>query len=291
MQIETREYQLLKEVTQLREEMARLQQTNCELQTALAAAAEHRNLMAAQLHNTIRQHQAETEERKQAKIPLETLIEFATEHREDLEVILQIINKNNDQGTHLQQQAPPPSAPPSSIAENLAQLDNRHHFDRYLAQQWQQMSIEQSFLTVILCSIRGLQSFQFMKENVIDPVAAMPTIYQQIAAIFDRTIKRSADLVIRHSATEFAIVLPKTPVEGARLLAKQLQAGVAALPCLYSTSNDWTVNHSWLTLIASVASTKPTVDRSPNILVNEAARLLRLAEQCDSDQVLHIVLE
>lgn len=84
MQIKTREYQRLKEVAQLREEMEKLQQTNQDLQLALSTTAEYGNLIVAQLYNTDKQLQAEIAERKRAESSLEALVTLISEHRDDL---------------------------------------------------------------------------------------------------------------------------------------------------------------------------------------------------------------
>jgi diguanylate cyclase (GGDEF)-like protein len=287
MQIKPREYQLLKEVAQLREELGRLQKTNRDLQVALTTATESGNVMTAQLCNTNRQLEAEIQERRQRESSLAALVELICEHQEDLDVILQAVisHSANQHGTstngRLQASVAKTADYLTPAIDGAKQFADRRRFDDYLEQQWRQMANQRSVLTVMLISISGIPP-QTTQCGVLDSAW-----FKQIAAVFDRTIKRSADLTACYGASEFAVILPRTTVNGARILAKQLQAGIAALQVPQGRSN----SDAWMTLSISIASTQPAMNRSLRLLINEAARLLDLAKQRGTNQILHVFLD
>jgi PleD family two-component response regulator len=76
-------------------------------------------------------------------------------------------------------------------------------------------------------------------------------------------------------------------INGARVLAKQLQAGVAALQIPQTQSCVTPL----VNLSVSIVSTRPEIEQSPKTLVDEADRLLRLAKQRSSNQILHAFLD
>ncbi len=84
------------EVTQLRQEIAQLQQANQDLTIALQTTAEHGDMVEAELHAANQLLQAEIEERQRAQATLQQILATVSQDKADLELMLKATAEHGD---------------------------------------------------------------------------------------------------------------------------------------------------------------------------------------------------
>jgi diguanylate cyclase (GGDEF)-like protein len=286
MHIETREKQLQMEVAQLHREMERLQQTNQNLQIALSRAAERGSLVEARLIDASQQLQAEIEERKRMETSVGALMEFISKQAYNLERTWQMLQKHSNFLETSPEQSALHSASIAMFLDQLIQIASCSRFDQYLEQQWSRMADCRFSLSLVFCHLACLEQLYDTCE------CADHACLEQIVAVFDRSVKRSADLVAHRGGAVFAAILPKTALNGALIVAQQIQSGVAALSPSHTCSQAQPQNSQPpLHLSMSVVSTVPRVERSPRILVDEAEQLLYSAKRKGVHDIVHACLD
>jgi len=111
-----------------------------------------------------------------------------------------------------------------SIVDDLTKIANRRKFDRYITAEWTRLAREQHPLSLILCDID-----YFKLYNDTYGHQAGDRCLQAVAEAICQVIKRPADLVARYGGEEFVLVLPNTPLEGAKYLAQQVRLQIESL--------------------------------------------------------------
>jgi diguanylate cyclase (GGDEF)-like protein len=153
--------------------------------------------------------------------------------------------------------------------DGLTQLANRRHFDEYLSQEWYARARNQQSLSLILCDIDAFKQYN-------DTYGHLPgdDCLVSIARAIQNTIKRPSDLAARFGGEEFAVILPNTPLEGAKIVAKFVQDAINSLALPHTASP---IN-SQVTVSMGVASLIPVHSLSPLALINAADKALYQAK-------------
>ncbi|MEN9264285.1 MAG: diguanylate cyclase, partial [Gloeomargarita sp. GMQP_bins_44] len=147
---------------------------------------------------------------------------------------------------------------------------NRRRFDEYLAQQWQQLAAEGASLSLILADIDF-----FKRYNDTYGHLAGDDCLRRVAQTIVQVVNRPDDLVARYGGEEFAVILPRTILSGAVMVAERIRAAVEQLRIPHPCS---TV-HDWVTLSLGVTTMVPTTLNSPAELVAAADHALYQAKQ------------
>lgn len=161
--------------------------------------------------------------------------------------------------------------------DGLTQIANRRCFDEYLDQEWRRLAREQAPLSLILCDIDFFKLYNDSYGH-----QAGDYCLQEIAKAISIATKRPADLVARYGGEEFAIILPQTEADGAVQLAETIRVTVRELRTVYLNPQSQTP----LTLSFGVASTIPTAQMTPAMLINTADKALYQAKAGGRDRVI-----
>ena len=145
--------------------------------------------------------------------------------------------------------------------DGLTQVANRRSFDSYLAQEWQNVGLGRSSLSLILCDIDYFKSFNDTYGHQAGDVCL-----RRVAQAIERAVKRSTDLVARYGGEEFAVVLPNTSSEGVEQVAKEIQKEIQQLDIPHSQSEV----SKCITLSLGIAVVSSTESRHPGMLVAAA---------------------
>jgi diguanylate cyclase (GGDEF)-like protein/PAS domain S-box-containing protein len=154
--------------------------------------------------------------------------------------------------------------------DQLTQLPNRRYFDQYLTQEWQRLTREQSFLSLIVCDVDYFKLYNDTYGHL-----AGDECLTKVAQAIKRGIKRPADLAARYGGEEFVMILPNTDSQGAIQVVQTIQADIFQLHIPHKSSSA----SSQITLSFGIASIYPTTVSSPEILIKKADLALYQAKE------------
>ena len=156
-----------------------------------------------------------------------------------------------------------------SLVDELTKIANRRKFDQYIAAEWSRLARERNPLSLILCDI---DYFKLYNDTYGHP--AGDRCLQQVAQAIRKVIKRPADLVARYGGEEFVLVLPNTPIEGAKHLAQQVRLQIEALKIPHINSSV----DLYVTLSLGISCCVPNSRFGFQILIAEADTALYQAK-------------
>jgi diguanylate cyclase (GGDEF)-like protein len=161
--------------------------------------------------------------------------------------------------------------------DGLTQLANRRRFDEYLSQEWYSKARDQQTLSLILCDIDAFKQYN-------DTYGHLPgdDCLVTIARAIQNTIKRPNDLAARFGGEEFAVILPNTPLEGAKIVANFIQKAIESLVLPHTASPV----SSQVTVSMGVACMIPVHTLSPLALINAADKALYQAKTRGRNRII-----
>jgi diguanylate cyclase (GGDEF)-like protein len=201
------------ELQRLHTELARLQNENHDLQTALLASNERGVLLQEHVDRLGNSLAAELRERHIAEEKLQTLIQTITREKGDLEILVQILIDQGDDSAQEGEKA---------RIDGLTQIANRRRFDEYLFQEWSRHIRMQQPLSLLICDVDHFKLYNDGKGHQAGD-ECLKTVAKAINQCY-----RAGDLVARYGGEEFAMVLPQTNRAGAVQVAERVRAAVAA---------------------------------------------------------------
>ena len=251
-----------------RTELARLQNENHDLHTALLAANERALLLQQHVDRLSTSLTTELRERHTAEEKLQTLIRTVTREKGDLEILVQILIDQGDDSAQEGEKA---------RIDGLTQIANRRRFDEYLLQEWSRHIRMQQPLSLLICDVDHFKLYNDGQGH-----QAGDECLKSVAKALNQCY-RAGDLVARYGGEEFAMVLPQTNRAGAVQVAERVRAAVAAaaLPHPASPVCDR------VTVSIGVASITPPphAPSDARTLIQQADRHLYLAKKLGRNQV------
>jgi len=159
--------------------------------------------------------------------------------------------------------------------DGLTEVANRRSFDIQLIQEWNRLLRVQKPLSLIMCDIDHFKPYNDTYGHPAGDVCL-----QAVAEAIAQVVKRPGDLVARYGGEEFAVVLPGTDQAGAEAIAQAIQQGIADLNLFHGASPIG----QRITLSLGIASTIPSRDRAPQVLVDAADAALYQAKHQGRDR-------
>jgi diguanylate cyclase (GGDEF)-like protein len=104
---------------------------------------------------------------------------------------------------------------------------------------------------------------------------------RQIISILMKNMKREPDLIARYKDNEFACLLPETDACGAVNVANSIQESLEELNIPFKRSQ--LCNH--VTMSIGVATMRPALGQTPNLLIHQAELLLSEAKRAGHNQI------
>ncbi|MEH2459800.1 EAL domain-containing protein [Nostoc sp.] len=148
-----------------------------------------------------------------------------------------------------------------ACSDGLTQVANRRCFDDTFNAEWQQLAQEQGSLSLILCDVDYFKLYNDTHGHL-----AGDDGLRQVAKAISQTVKHPADLVARYGGEEFAVILPNTDMEGAIVVARDIQTNLNALQIPHPHSHV----SEFITLSLGVATIIPHSQLSPATLIAAA---------------------
>ncbi|MDJ0517436.1 MAG: diguanylate cyclase [Trichodesmium sp. MO_231.B1] len=154
--------------------------------------------------------------------------------------------------------------------DGLTGISNRRIFDRTLAKEWQICQREEQSLALIIMDID-----YFKKYNDYYGHQKGDNCLILVTQATSKVLKRPRDLVARYGGEEFAIILPNTDRKGAMTIADLIQQEIKELAIPHERSEV----SSLVSVSLGISCVIPTVESSPNTLVDMADRAMYRAKQ------------
>ncbi|MCU0546662.1 MAG: AAA-like domain-containing protein [Oscillatoriaceae cyanobacterium Prado104] len=166
----------------------------------------------------------------------------------------------------------------ASHTDRFTEVANRHYFETHLKQAWQKLAIEQKSVTLILCEI---DFFKLYSDRHGQTTA--DNCLQQVARAIGNCIGQD-DLVARYNWAEFAIFLPEQEGGSAFKIAEQIRLQVKQLAIPYNLLGMGGFPSDFITVSLGAANTIACLEKSPEILIEEASEALYKAKRQGGDR-------
>jgi len=119
-----------------------------------------------------------------------------------------------------------------SSIDPLTHVLNRRGLEDVLANAWQINERQKGELSILMLDI---DFFKFYNDNYGHPQGDKCLV--QVADLLAETLNRSTDSLARYGGEEFMVVLPFTPIDGARFKAKELNLALLNKKILHEYSS------------------------------------------------------
>ena len=163
----------------------------------------------------------------------------------------------------------------TDLLERLSNLDgltgiaNRRRFDEILSTEWSRCLRQKCPISIVLADVD-----HFKQYNDKHGHGAGDDCLRGLAVLLEQAGARPGDLAARYGGEEFVILLPFTDLDGALAVGEKLR--ILALEWCPDNSGS---GEKKVTISAGVATTVPTEDSTPEMLVNAADELLYKAKR------------
>lgn len=157
-----------------------------------------------------------------------------------------------------------------SQSDGLTGVANRRHLDAYLDREWRSAARAGRPLSLIMIDIDHFKAYNdhYGHQGGDDCL-------KEVAGALISALGRPHDLLARYGGEEFAVVLPDTPLEGARHIAENLRGAVEGLHIPHVKS----ATSKYVTVSLGVAAMAPDAREAiPAVLVATADRALYRAK-------------
>jgi len=164
----------------------------------------------------------------------------------------------------------------------LTGLGNRRCFDETLTAAWAVCTAQQSPLALVLFDID-----HFKKFNDSQGHQAGDDCLRKVGAIIVASTRDAPDRATRYGGEEFAIILPSTGLEAARVVAERVRQAVVATAIPHPAAGPPGV----VTVSLGIASMVPTASVQPGVLIEAADRGLYVAKRSGRNRVADARME
>ncbi|OWY29638.1 diguanylate cyclase [Herbaspirillum robiniae] len=161
--------------------------------------------------------------------------------------------------------------------DGLTGIANRRYFDDYLAAEWKRARREKLELALLLIDV---DYFKLYNDNYGH--VAGDAVLRQVAQALEGSIMRPADLSARFGGEEFAMILPRTALDGAHAIGEKICKLVEAQQVPHERS----AASQWLTVSIGAGCVVPGEEQPISELIEMADRRLYMAKQQGRNRVV-----
>ncbi|WP_233510873.1 GGDEF domain-containing protein [Dyella psychrodurans] len=156
-----------------------------------------------------------------------------------------------------------------ALHDGLTGLLNRRAFEEAIGREWRQALRTQQAVSLLLIDVDMFKQYNDRYGHL-----AGDACLRDVAAILTQAVQRPMDLLARYGGEEFVLILPSTPLAGAKEVADRLCKLVRQLNLPHDDSPIQRI-----TVSIGAASIVPTHDALPDALIASADRALYEAKR------------
>jgi diguanylate cyclase (GGDEF)-like protein/PAS domain S-box-containing protein len=164
-----------------------------------------------------------------------------------------------------------------ATSDGLTQVANRRCFDLTLKREWNRLRRTNEQLSLIMSDVDF-----FKRYNDAYGHQGGDDCLKAVAGALSETVKRGGDCVARYGGEEFAVILPETDGPGATKAAERIRQAVENLSLEHKDS----LVGPFVTISLGVATTIPTGDGTPELLIKSADEALYQAKSSGRNRVV-----
>jgi len=164
-----------------------------------------------------------------------------------------------------------------TLEDELTQLHNRRYFEIQLKAEWKRESRDQKILSLMVIDIDYFKLYNDTYGHAEGDVCL-----KSVARILKSCIHRPADIIARIGGEEFVVMLPNVDVDGAVILARQMQHQLNIAGLTHATSP---LNEN-VTVSIGIASVIPEENTSALGLFKAADKALYKAKTKGRNQIV-----
>jgi diguanylate cyclase (GGDEF)-like protein len=160
--------------------------------------------------------------------------------------------------------------------DGLTLIANRRHFNKIIWHEWRRLAREKQPLSLVLCDIDHFKLYNDIYGHVQGDECL-----KKIARCISRCVCRPADMAARYGGEVFALLLPNTPLEGARHVAEKVRRKIDELQIPHRGSG----SGPHISLSMGIACRIPVHTSSPEHLVHDADTALYNAKNSGRNRI------
>ena len=208
--------------------------------------------------------------------PLEVVARVRSVLRNKEEIDRRRARENQLETRNLELQAANHELLQLSLVDPVTGVANRRHFDEMMDRAWRCAARRQFEIGLILMDI---DFFKGYNDRLGHP--AGDDCLRRVADELAAGLLRPDDFLGRYGGEEFAVILPRTDLAGATVVAERLRSNVESLDILHPTSSA----AAHVTISEGLACMVPEPISSPSSLIAVADELLYEAKRCGRNQL------
>lgn len=159
-----------------------------------------------------------------------------------------------------------------TITDDLTKVGNRRYFAGCLDNEWRRSFRDATPLSIIFVAVDRFQEFNEQLGR-----AKGDACLKLIAQVLQMTLRRTTDHLSRYSDSEFAIVLPKTALAGAEIVAGHIRQSIKELEVKHPSG--------FVSVSQGVASVIPASGMTATTFLAMAEEAMAAAQKAGGDQV------
>lgn len=164
-----------------------------------------------------------------------------------------------------------------AITDSLTKIANRHRFDEYFTEKWEEMRKEKKPLSLIMCDVDFFKSYN---DRYGHPEG--DNCLFLVATAISNAVKVPESLVARYGGEEFVVVMSNTTLEEAVAVAEAIRREVKELKIVNAQSKI----SKYVTISLGVSSWVPTAKFSREKMIKETDIALYEAKNLGRDRVI-----